>query len=256
MGVLEWYPLEETAMGQEKVSLPKIGTRAAWLAARKELLIREKRLTRERDAVNAERRRLPMVLIEKDYLFETPEGHKTLAELFAGRGQLIVNHFMLGPGWNEGCVGCSFGADHIDGALVHLEHHDVSLVTVSRAPLAEIERFKARMGWRFPWVSSYPSDFNHDFHVSFWEEELANGRVYYNYEMREFQSEELPGVSVFYRDGAGQVFHTYSSYARGAEELLGTYMWLDLTPKGRNETGPAFDLTDWVRHHDRYDEPR
>jgi predicted dithiol-disulfide oxidoreductase (DUF899 family) len=152
-------------------------------------------------------------------------------------------------------VGCSFGADHIDGALVHLEHHDVSLVVVSRAPLAEIARFKARMGWRFPWVSSYRSDFNHDFHVSFRDEEIANGRVYYNYEMRGFQSEELPGLSVFYRDAAGELFHTYSSYARGAEELLGTYMWLDLTPKGRNETGPSFDLTDWVRHHDRYGEP-
>jgi predicted dithiol-disulfide oxidoreductase (DUF899 family) len=241
-------------MGREKVALPRIGRHAEWLAARKELLIREKRLTRERDVLNAERRRLPMVRIEKEYLFETPAGRRTLAELFAGRSQLIVNHFMLGPGWKEGCVGCSFGADHIDGALVHLEHHDVSLVVVSRAPLAEIERFKARMGWRFPWVSSYLSDFNHDFHVSFREEEIANGRVYYNYEMREFQSEELPGLSVFYRDAAGEVFHTYSSYARGAEELLGTYMWLDLTPKGRNETGPAFDLTDWVRHHDRYDE--
>jgi predicted dithiol-disulfide oxidoreductase (DUF899 family) len=243
-------------MERKKIELPRVGTRTEWLATRKALLIREKQLTRERDALNAERRTLPMVRIEKDYLFETPEGGRTLAELFGGRSQLIVNHFMLGPGWNDGCVGCSFLADHIDGALAHLEHHDVSLVVVSRAPLAEIARFKARMGWRFKWVSSYRSDFNHDFHVSYREEEIANGRVYYNYEMREFQSEELPGVSVFYKDGAGAVFHTYSSYARGTEELLGTYMWLDLTPRGRNETGPSFDLTDWVRHHDRYDDPQ
>ena len=238
-------------MGQ-KVDLPRVGTRAEWLAARKQLLVKEKRQTRERDALNAERRRLPMVKLEKEYLFETPAGRQTLPELFDGRSQLIVYHFMLGPGWQEGCVGCAFGADHIEGVVVHLEHHDVSLAVVSRAPLAEIERFKARMGWRFRWLSSHGSDFNHDFHVSFTEEEIAGGRVYYNYEMREFQSEELPGLSVFFRDAAGDVFHTYSSYARGVEELLGTYMWLDLTPKGRNETGPAFDLTDWVRLHDRY----
>ena len=241
-------------MAREKVELPRVASRAEWLAARKELLIREKRLTRERDALNAERRKLPMVRIEKDYLFDTSAGRRSLGDLFEGRSQLIVNHFMLGPGWKEGCVGCAFGADHIEGALVHLEHHDVTLVVVARAPLPEIEAFKARMGWRFRWVSSYGSDFNHDFHVSFGEDDLARGRVYYNYAMREFQSEELPGLSVFFRDASGEIFHTYSGFARGAEELLGTYMWLDLTPKGRNETGPAFDLTDWVRHHDRYDD--
>ncbi len=241
-------------MATNKVELPRVGSRAEWLAARKELLSREKKLTRERDALSAERRKLPMVRIEKDYFFDAPDGRKSLGQLFNGRSQLIVNHFMLGAGWTQGCVGCSFGADHIEGALVHLEHHDVSLIVVSRAPLPEIERFKARMGWRFRWVSSSGSDFNHDFHVSFSEEEIAKGRVYYNFEMREFQSEELPGLSVFFRDTDGGIFHTYSSYARGAEELLGTYMWLDLTPKGRNETGPAFDLTDWVRHHDRYED--
>lgn len=241
-------------MATNEVELPRVGSRTEWLAARKELLMREKRLTRERDALGAERRKLPMVRIGKEYLFDAPEGRKSLGDLFDGRSQLIVNHFMLGAGWEQGCVGCSFGADHIEGALVHLEHHDVSLVVASRAPLPEIARFKARMGWRFRWVSTYGSAFNHDFHVSFSEEEIAKGRVYYNFEMREFQSEELPGLSVFFRDPGGEIFHTYSSYARGAEELLGTYMWLDLTPKGRNETGPAFDLTDWVRHHDRYDE--
>jgi predicted dithiol-disulfide oxidoreductase (DUF899 family) len=159
---------------------------------------------------------------------------------------------MLGPGWKEGCVGCSFEVDHIEGALVHLEHHDVTFVAISRAPLVEIEAFKKRMGWRFKWISSYGSDFNYDFYVSFTPEEIAKGKVYYNYDLREFQSEEMSGLSVFYKDAAGEVLHTYSAYGRGGEEILGTYMLLDLTPKGRNETGPNFDLTDWVRHHDRY----
>jgi predicted dithiol-disulfide oxidoreductase (DUF899 family) len=160
---------------------------------------------------------------------------------------------MMGPGWKEGCVGCSFAADHIQGALVHLEHHDVSYVAVSRAPLAEIEPFKRRMGWKFRWVSSSGSDFNFDYHVSFTPEEIASGRIYYNYELREVRGEEGAGLSVFYKDDSGQIFHTYSSYGRGNEELLGTYVHLDITPKGRNENGPGFNLTDWVRHHDRYD---
>jgi predicted dithiol-disulfide oxidoreductase (DUF899 family) len=179
---------------------------------------------------------------------------QTLADLFDGRSQLVVNHFMLGPGWKEGCVGCSFGADHIEGALVHLEHHDVTVVVVSRAPLHEIEAYKKRMGWRFNWVSSYDSDFNYDYHVSFTKDDVTKGRVYYNFEMTEALIEELPGLSVFYKDAAGDIFHTYSSYARGAEELLGTYMVLDLTPKGRNETGPNHNLMDWVRRHDEYSE--
>lgn len=241
-------------MTQVKMELPRVASRSEWLAARRELLVKEKAFTRQRDALSAERRRLPMVKIGKQYVFDGPDGKETLADLFGGRCQLLVDHFMLGPGWKEGCVGCSFGADHIDGARVHLEHHDVSVVVVSRAPLPEIETFRKRMGWRFKWVSSYGSDFNYDFHVSFREEDIANDKVYYNYEMRDFQSEELPGLSVFYKDAAGDIFHTYSAYARGAEALLGTYMFLELTPKGRNETGPAFNLTDWVRHHDRYDE--
>ncbi len=177
-------------------------------------------------------------------MFHGPDGKGTFADLFDGRSQLVVKHFMLGPGWKEGCVGCSFEVDHIEGALVHLEHHDVTYVAISRAPLAEIEAFKKRMGWRFKWVSSYGSDFNYDYHVSFTPEEIAKGKVYYNYEMRDFQSEELSGLSVFYKDATGDIFHTYSAYARGAEEVLGTYIILDLTPKGRNETGPNFDLTD------------
>jgi predicted dithiol-disulfide oxidoreductase (DUF899 family) len=223
-----------------------------WLAARKAHLAKEKELTRLRDRLSAERRELPWVKVGKDYVFDTTEGKQSLADLFNGRSQLVVYHFMFGPDWEEGCVGCSFLADHLDGALVHLENHDVTMVVVSRAPLAELEAFKKRMGWRFKWVSSYGSDFNYDFHVSFRPEDVAQGKVYYNYDERDFQSEETSGTSVFYKNAAGDIFHTYSTYARGDELLLGAYNVLDLTPKGRNETGPNYDLTDWVRHHDRY----
>jgi predicted dithiol-disulfide oxidoreductase (DUF899 family) len=231
---------------------PQIASREEWLAARRALLVKEKQLTRARAALAAERRALPWVRVEKPYVFEGPDGRETLSELFAGRSQLFVKHFMFGPGWQEGCVGCSFEVDHIEGALVHLEHHDVTYVAVSRAPLAEIEAFRKRMGWRFKWVSSFGSDFNYDYQVSFSRAQLAAGRVYYNYELRDVPVDELSGESVFAKDAAGDVFHTYSTYGRGAEELLGTYVCLDLTPKGRNETGPNRDLTDWVRHHDRY----
>jgi predicted dithiol-disulfide oxidoreductase (DUF899 family) len=227
-----------------------------WLAARKELLAKEKDFTRLRDKLSAQRRELPWVKVEKAYVFDTPDGKKTLSELFGGRSQLVVDHFMLGPGWQAGCVGCSFGADHVDGALVHLQNHDVTLVAVSRAPLTEIEAYKKRMGWHFPWVSSYGNNFNHDYHVSFTPDEMATGRVYYNYAVTEASSQELPGLSVFYKDPAGEIFHTYSSYGRGSEELLSTYMILDLTPKGRNETGPHYNLMDWVRRHDEYKEQR
>jgi len=231
----------------------KTVSRDEWLAARAALLDKEKEFTHRRDALSAERRALPWVKVEKAYLFDTPRGKKTLADLFDGRSQLVVDHFMLAPGWKEGCVGCSFGADHMDGGLVHLEHHDVSVAVVSRAPLAEIEAYKKRMGWRFNWVSSHGSDFNYDYHVSFTEADRAKGKVFYNYAMIETGMEELPGLSVFYKDAAGDIFHTYSSYARGPEELLTTYIVLDLTPKGRNETGPNHNLTDWVRRHDEYE---
>jgi len=223
-----------------------------WLAARKQLLAREKELTRLRDRLSAERRTLPWVRVEKEYVFDGVDGKETLADLFAGRSQLIVKHFMFGPDWEEGCVGCSFHADHMDGARVHLESHDVTLLAVSRAPLSRIEAFKQRMCWRFKWVSSYGSDFNYDYQVSFTPDQIAGNKVYYNYDMRDFQSDEMSGVSVFYQDAAGGIFHTYSSYARGNEHLLGAYGYLDLTPKGRDETGPNRNLTDWVRHHDRY----
>jgi len=230
----------------------RIVTRAEWVDAHKQHLVKEKELTRRRDEVSAARRELPWVKVDKSYVFEGPNGKETLADLFGGRSQLIVKHFMFGPGWKEGCVGCSFHSDHIDGTLPHLAQRDVTLLAVSRAPFAEIEAFKRRMGWRFKWVSSYGSDFNYDFHVSFTQDDLAKGEVYYNYELRKLQSEEMSGISVFYKDPAGDIFHTYSSYARGGEMFLGTYNYLDLTPKGRNETGPNHNLADWVRHHDRY----
>src|SRR5262249_3184502 len=199
------------------------------------------------------RRELPRVKVEKTYVFDSPDGEVTLAELFDSRSQLVVSHFMLGPGWRDGCVGCSFRSDHVEGTLPHLEHHDVSLVTISRAPLAEIEAFKQRMGWRFKWVSSYGNDFNYDYGVSFAQKDIASGKVEYNYATIDFVSEDLSGLSVFYKDESGAIYHTYSTYARGDETVVTTYMYLDLTPKGRNETGPRFNLTDWVRHHDRYD---
>ncbi|MGB7436483.1 MAG: thioredoxin family protein [Candidatus Acidiferrum sp.] len=242
-------------MTTNAVEQPKVVSREEWLVARKELLAKEKELTRQRDAINAKRRELPWVKIDKEYVFDTPEGKKTLADLFAGRSQLIIRHFMFGPDWKEGCVGCSFASDHVEGALVHLEHHDVSYVTVSRAPLAEIEDFKKRMGWSFPWVSSFENDFNYDYHVSFTDEEIAQREAFYNFERRAlpFPSRELSGLSVFYKDASGDIFHTYSCHARGDEGGLTTYFYLDLTPKGRNETGPGHNLGDWVRHHDRYE---
>jgi predicted dithiol-disulfide oxidoreductase (DUF899 family) len=223
-----------------------------WLAARKALLVKEKEATHLRDRLNAERLALPWVKVEKKYLFETRTGKKTLADLFDGRSQLIVYHFMLGPGWAAGCPGCSFLSDHIDGALPHLEHHDVTLVAVSRAPLAEIEAYKTRMGWRFPWVSASDSNFNYDYHVSFKNDDLASGKVLYNFEEMPVPAgstdTELPGLSAFSKDEAGDVFHTYSSYGRGPEELIGTLMILDRAPKGRNEK----TTMDFVRRHDEY----
>jgi len=238
-----------------QIERPEIVSPAEWLAARKQLLIKEKQLTRQSDEIDRQRRELPWVRVEKSYLFDGPEGQQTLAELFAGRSQLIISHFMFAPGWKEGCVGCSFRSDHVDGALAHLEHHDVSLVTISRAPLPEIEAFKKRMGWRFRWLSSYGSDFNYDYHVSFTKEQVAAGKIDYNYGSAAFLSEEFSGLSVFSKDETEGIFHTYSTYGRGDEMLATTYMYLDLTPKGRNESGPRYNLTDWVRHHDRYNAP-
>jgi predicted dithiol-disulfide oxidoreductase (DUF899 family) len=238
-----------------EVQHPKVVSPAEWLTARKAHLAKEKEFTRLRDELSQQRRELPWEKIEKQYVFDGPGGKKTLADLFGKRSQLIVYHFMFGPGWKEGCPSCSYLADHFDGSAIHLAHRDVSFAAISRAPSAEIEAFKKRMGWRFPWVSSFGSDFNYDYHVSFSPEEKAknNGKVQYNYELTEFGSEEGPGASVFYKDKTGDIFHTYSSYARGLDILVGTYNFLDLVPKGRDEEGLAFSMA-WVRHHDRYED--
>ena len=222
-----------------------------WIAARKELLKKEKEITRLSDQLSAERRKLPWVKITKNYVFDGPGGRVTLADLFAGRNQLVMQHFMFGPDWQEGCPSCSFMAHHIDGALPHLAASDVTMAAVSRASLAKIGAFKKRMGWCFQWVSSCGSDFNADFHVSFTKDELAQGRVNYNYTMQEFPSAEAPAISVFYKDAPGGVFHTYSTYGRGVEVLMGAYRILDLVPKGRDEDRLDFSMQ-WVRHHDRY----
>ena len=230
----------------------KIVSQSEWTAQRKALLAREKELTRARDRLSAERRALPWVKVEKPYVFDTPAGKKTLAELFDGKNQLIVYHFMLGPGWVEGCPSCSYLADHFDGAIVHLAHRDAAFVVVSRAPLAEIEAYKKRMGWRFGWVSSFGSDFNFDYHVSFREDEIGKDGDY-NYERQEIDSEEMPGASIFYKDAGGAVFHTYSAYARGLDILVGTYNWLDLTPKAAtrpNCLGPWLGCAATIEYDD------
>jgi predicted dithiol-disulfide oxidoreductase (DUF899 family) len=229
----------------------RIVSRAEWTDERRQLLAKEKILTHQRDQLARERAALPWVRVDKDYTFEGPDGPVHLAELFEGRSQLIVYHFMMGPDWAEGCVGCSFLADHLEGPLVHLENHDVSLVVVARAPFPKIEAFRRRMGWNFKWVSSFGSDFNFDYHVSFTSEELASGTGYYNFAEGRADIDELSGTSVFYRDEDGAIYHTYSAYARGDEQFLGAYHFLEMTPKGRNETING-NLTDWVRHHDRY----
>jgi len=223
-----------------------------WMDARKALLAREKELTQLRDRIAEERRSLPWTRVEKAYVFDTPSGRRSLADLFEGRRQLLVQHFMFGPDWEQGCKSCSFMADHSDGMRVHLEHRDVTLLAVSRAPLARIEAFRRRMGWQFPWVSSHDNDFNHDFGVSFTPDEMASGAVAYNYVKQRFPSEEAPGVSVFFKDDAGDVFHTYSTYGRGVEVMMGTYNMLDLVPKGRDEHDASYAM-EWLRHHDRYE---
>ncbi len=232
---------------------PKIVSQAEWLAARIELLKKEKEFTRLRDELSRQRRELPWEKVEKEYVFDGPNGKETLADLFGGKSQLIIYHFMMGPGWKEGCPSCSFISDHIDPSVVHVAARDVKLMVVSRAPFAEIEAFKKRMGWRFNWVSSYGSDFNFDYHVSQNKEEVGKSEVYYNYAMQKFPAEERPGTSVFYKDAAGNVFHTYSSYARGLDILVGAYNWLDIAPKGRDEEGLKHGMA-WVRHHDKYRE--
>jgi predicted dithiol-disulfide oxidoreductase (DUF899 family) len=226
-------------------------SQSQWLDHRRALLAREKELTRLQDEIARERRALPWVRVDKPYVFDTPDGPRGLADLFEGRSQLLVQHFMFAPGWEQGCKSCSFMADHNDGANHHLAQRDITLVAISRAPLADIERFRKRMGWNFKWVSSNGSDFNYDFHVSFTPEQMATGKVDYNFVTQSSPEEELPGLSTFIRNDEGEVFHTYSTYGRGVEVMMGAYPLMDLTPKGRDEDRLRFTM-EWVRHHDRY----
>lgn len=236
-----------------EIANPKAVSHEEWLAARKELLAKEKEFTRLRDELSRQRRELPWEKVEKQYVFEGPNGKETLADLFRGHSQLIIYHFMFGPGWSEGCKSCSYLADHFDGAAIHLAHRDVTLGAISRAPYAEIGAFKKRMGWKFPWVSSFGNDFNFDYRVSFTDEEVAKAKGEYNYTEIKVPFEELPGLSVFFKDANGEIFHTYSTYARGLDILVGTYNFLDHAPKGRDEAGLAHTMA-WVRHHDKYND--
>lgn len=232
----------------------KIVSREEWLVARKAHLAQEKELTRLRDQLSQQRRELPWVIVDKDYIFQGPNGPKSLSDLFAGRHQLLVYHFMMGPDWDEGCPSCSFWADNYNGAVVHLNHRDVTLVAISRVPLEKLEAYKQRMGWTFPWVSSSNTDFNFDYHVSATPEEIERGDlVYYNYHMTSFPASERPGISVFYKDDDGTIYHTYSCYARGLDMLNGTYHLLDLLPKGRDEDNLPYPMA-WVRRHDQYED--
>ena len=233
----------------------RIVSRDEWFMSRKLLLAKEKAHTRARDELNQQRHELPWVRVEKEYVFDAPAGQITLAELFDGRSQLFIKHFMMGPGAAHQCVGCSLEVDHIEGLLEHLQNHDVTYAAVARAPIQEIEAVRKRMGWRFPWVSSYDSDFNYDFNVSFTSEQVASGHALYNFQQApEWTAglEDLSGDSIFYKDESSQIFHTYSTYGRGGEQFLGIYGYLDVMPKGRNETGPYHSLGDWARPRNMY----
>ena len=231
----------------------KVVSHAEWITARTAFLKKEKEFTRLRDELSRQRRKLPWEKVEKKYVFDSLNGKETLAGLFAGRSQLLVYHFMLGPDWVEGCASCSLLADHFDGAIPHLNARDVTFVVSSRAPLSQIQAFQKRMGWKFKWVSSNATDFNFDYKVSFTPEEIEKGEPNYNFNTIPFRLEEGPGLSAFYKDAAGTVFHSYSTYARGLDVNIGAYNFLDLAPKGRDEEGLAFSMA-WVKHHDKYTE--
>jgi len=223
-----------------------------WSVARKALLTKEKAFTRQRDQLSKERQTMPWVKVEKTYVFESPNGPKTLPDLFDGRSQLVVYHFMFGPDWDAGCKSCSFLADHFNPAIVHLHQRDVSMVAVSRAPLNNLRQYQKRMGWDFLWVSSLKNDFNQDYHVSFTAKDIERGTVYYNYQEQSFPSTEAPGASVFYQDEDGAVYHTYSVYERGLDMFITAYHYLDIVPKGRNENNLSYTM-EWVKRHDEYE---
>lgn len=229
----------------------KVVSREQWIEARKRHLEKEKEFTRLRDDLSRERRELPWVRVDKAYVFEGPSGKETLSDLFQGKSQLIVYHFMYGPDWDEGCPSCSFWADNFDGIVIHLNHRDINLVAVARAPFEKLDVYRKRMGWTAKFVSSYGSDFNRDYNVSFTPEEMEKGEMYYNYKTMSFPSDEGPGISVFYKNEKGAIFHTYSCYERGLDMLNGAYHYMDLAPKGRDED----DLPDtmaWLERHDQY----
>jgi predicted dithiol-disulfide oxidoreductase (DUF899 family) len=232
---------------------PVVVSSADWLAARVELLQQEKEFTRQRDSLAARQRALPWLKLEKSYTFDAPRGRVSLADLFEGRSQLIVQHFMFGPGWEEGCKSCSFMMDHLSSIVVHLKARDVSFAAVSHAPLAEIQPFQRRMGWDITWVSAHGTDFNTDFQVSFKPEEVSHTKVVYNFTRQDVPNSELPGISVYARDASGSIYRTYSTYGRGVEVAMTTYDLLDLVPKGRNEEGLEYGMA-WLRHHDRYEQ--
>ena len=239
-------------MNSNVIDQHPIVSRAEWLAASKRLLQKEKELTRQQDALAVERRNLPWVRLEKPYVFQGRDGRQSLAQLFEGRSQLFLYHFMFGPDWDEGCRSCSMVADHIDASALHLAHRDVTLVVASRAPFDKIAAFQQRMGWTFKWVSTVGGDFNFDFGVSFTPGELESGQPSYNFGSVAPYADEVHGGSVFYRDASGHVFHTYSSYGRGVEPLLLPYFYLDRVPKGRDEASLPMPMA-WFRHHDRYE---
>jgi predicted dithiol-disulfide oxidoreductase (DUF899 family) len=229
----------------------RVVSQDAWLKERLALLAEEKRVMHERDELAGKVRELPWVKVEKNYTFDSPTGKKSLADLFGSHSQLIVYHFMFDPTWSQGCKSCSFIADHYNGAVVHLAHRDISFVTVSKAPVEKLEAFRKRMGWTFPWVSGGSNDFGRDFGVSFTDQELADGDGFYNFNRKPYPIRELPGLSVFYKDEQGTIYHTYSTYARGLDNFLTAYQYMDVTPKGRDEAEtPGMG---WLRHHDRYD---
>jgi len=231
------------------MSKHKIVAEKEWIAARKELLVKEKKLTHLREQLAEERRKLPWSKVEKDYLFDGPRGRESLQQLFGKKSQLVVYHFMFAPGWREGCAHCSFWADHYDAMGPHLEARNVSFVVMSRAPLPEIKPFKRRMGWRFKWVSSARNDFNYDYHVSFHPQDIKNGKVFYNYVTGPMPMTDREGISVFFKDKKGHMFKTYSTFARGIDMVNPTYQFLDLVPQGRDEHGRG---QFWVRYHDKY----
>jgi predicted dithiol-disulfide oxidoreductase (DUF899 family) len=238
--------MTKTDLIKRKLVSPK-----EWLGARKKLLVQEKEFTRLRDQLSRQRRELPWVKVEREYVFEGPNGKEALGDLFAGRNQLVIYHFMYAPDWEEGCPSCSFWADNFNGIIVHLNHRDVTFAAISRAPLKKLNAFKKRMGWTFKWVSSGNNDFNYDYHVSF-PAGVPKEELEYNYGNPPFATSDLPGVSVFYKDPEGNIFHTYSAYARGIDVLNTAYNYLDLVPKGRDEDGFEFGM-EWLRHHDRYE---